>query len=233
MKKWISVLMAALFAVAMVSCEELENGSLVIHDTPDDSDTVVTDTTLMNFTLLRTLVDSDWDAASAQIMALGFNQIEEESDNVRAFLKGSLTGDNYVCYLRCDDTVENLVASASMQEYRINGYNQAACLGMNIDYANNARRVLSDMTLAMGAGTVMYTDVQDDGQNEPVHHYYTDIEEYFSALRSMESHSTVNASWTDNYEDYTSICTAIVTTNAYLSIAQSILTFGNRDTLEK
>ena len=84
MKKVFSILMVAFAMTMMVACGEKVNG-------PDNSGgnngggdnpggggsgTAQTDTTIMSYTLMRSLVNIDWDVACNRVLAMGFTELD-------------------------------------------------------------------------------------------------------------------------------------------------------------
>jgi len=236
MKKISIFLTAALFAVAMVSCEV--EGTSGNNDSTGNGtgngggSTSISDTTLMNFTLLRSLVDIDWDEAADQIVALGFSYFpvdEEEEENVRAYIKGNPISDNYVCYLRCDDTTTNLVCAAVMQEVH-GSTTQSYCLEANIGYVENSRSVLADLGTYVSGGNVTYGDMTAENTSTEV---FTDFDTYASFLRNLDEYVSVTAVWADNYDHYTASCNSVTMNTEYYKLNQNIISFTNRVTTEK
>lgn len=245
MKKIFSILMVALAMTAMVACEDdptnpaTPGGDTPGGENPDGGTTVQTDTTLMNYTLMRSLVDIDWDEACSRVMAMGFTRFEDdEEDNVRAFLKGSPMGDYYACYLRCDNPDgENLVGSVVMHEHHMGSSSQAVCVENLIRFVNDERRVLSDMSINSEdcGGIITWNELTGTGDQSyyPGHAAFDD---FATALRALEAHASVNANWADNYTHngsmYVATGSAVCTSNAYVSIVENIITLEKEDNLD-
>ena len=245
MKKIFSILMVALAMTAMVACEDdptnpaTPGGDNPGGENPGGGTTVQTDTTLMNYTLMRSLVDIDWDEACSRVMAMGFTRFEDdEEDNVRAFMKGSPMGDYYACYLRCDNPDgSNLVGSVVMHEHHMGSSSQAVCVENLIRFANDERRVLSDMSINSEAcgGIITWNEVTGTGDQSyyPGHAAFDD---FATALRALEVHASVNANWADNYTHngsmYVATGSAVCTSNAYVSIVENIITLEKEDNLD-
>ncbi len=244
MKKVFSILMVALAMTAMVACgDEPITPSTPGGDTPGGENpggtTVQTDTTLMNYTLMRSLVDIDWDEACSRVMAMGFTRFEDdEEDNVRAFIKGSPMGDYYACYLRCDNLDgSNLVGSVVMHEHHMGSSSQSVCVENLIRFANDERRVLSDMSINSEAcgGIITWNELTGTGDQSyyPGHAAFDD---FATALRALEVHASVNANWADNYTHngsmYVATGSAVCTSNAYVSIVENIITLEKEDNLD-
>ena len=128
--------MTAFVATAMmVSCEKdpVDNGGNGNNGNNgnggnggNNNPTSVTDTTIMSYTLMRSLMDIDWDVACSRVLAMGFTEIDADEDNVRTFFKGSLMGDYYTVNIRCDGPAyDNLVGGVVMDEHHLNSSNQA------------------------------------------------------------------------------------------------------------
>ena len=245
MKKIFSILMVALAMTAMVACEDnptnpaTPGGDTPGGENPGGGTTVQTDTTLMNYTLMRSLVDIDWDEACSRVMAMGFTRFEDdEEDNVRAFMKGSPMGDYYACYLRCDNPDgSNLVGSVVMHEHHMGSSSQAVCVENLIRFANDERRVLSDMEVnARDCGGII-TWNELTGTSDPSYYPgYAAFDDFATALRALEVHTSVNANWTDNYtynnSMYVATGSAVCTSNAYVSIVENIITLEKEDNLD-
>ena len=245
MKKIFSILMVALAMTAMVACEDdptnpaTPGGDTPGGENPGGGTTVQTDTTLMNYTLMRSLVDIDWDEACSRVMAMGFTRFEDdEEDNVRAFMKGSPMGDYYACYLRCDNPDgSNLVGSVVMHEHHMGSSSQAVCVENLIRFANDERRVLSDMSINSEdcGGIITWNEVTGTGDQSyyPGHAAFDD---FATALRALEVHTSVNANWADNYtynnSMYVATSSAVCTSNAYVSIVENIITLEKEDNLD-
>lgn len=245
MKKIFSILMVALAMTAMVACEDdptnpaTPGGDTTSGENPGGGTTVQTDTTLMNYTLMRSLVDIDWDEACSRVMAMGFTRFEDdEEDNVRAFMKGSPMGDYYACYLRCDNPDRsNLVGSVVMHEHHMGSSSQAVCVENLIRFANDERRVLSDMSINSEdcGGIITWNEVTGTGDQSyyPGHAAFDD---FATALRALEVHASVNANWADNYTHngsmYVATSSAVCTSNAYVSIVENIITLEKEDNLD-
>lgn len=245
MKKIFSILMVALAMTAMVACEDdptnpaTPGGDTPGGENPGGGTTAETDTTLMNYTLMRSLVDIDWDEACSRVMAMGFTRFEDdEEDNVRAFMKGSPMGDYYACYLRCDNPDGgNLVGSVVMHEHHMGTSSQAVCVENLIRFANDERRVLSDMSINSEdcGGIITWNEVTGTGDQSyyPGHAAFDD---FATALRALEVHASVNANWADNYTHngsmYVATGSAVCTSNAYVSIVENIITLEKEDNLD-
>lgn len=245
MKKIFSILMVALAMTAMVACEDdptnpaTPGGDTPGGENPGGGTTAQTDTTLMNYTLMRSLVDIDWDEACSRVMAMGFTRFEDdEEDNVRAFMKGSPMGDYFACYLRCDNPDgSNLVGSVVMHEHHMGTSSQAVCVENLIRFANDERRVLSDMSINSEdcGGIITWNEVTGTGDQSyyPGHAAFDD---FATALRALEVHASVNANWADNYTHngsmYVATGSAVCTSNAYVSIVENIITLEKEDNLD-
>ena len=241
MKKIFSILMVALALTAMVACEDdptnpaTPGGDTPGGENPGGGTTVQTDTTLMNYTLMRSLVDIDWDEACSRVMAMGFTRFEDdEEDNVRAFIKGSPMGDYYACYLRCDNLDgSNLVGSVVMHEHHMGSSSQAVCVENLIYLVNDERRVLSDMSInSDGCGGIIMT-----GTGNPSYYPgYAAFDDFATALRALEVHASVTPNWADNYtyngSMYVATSSAVCTSNAYVSIVENIITLEKEDNLD-
>ena len=249
MKKVFSILMVAFAMTAMVACGEKDNGTDTPGGTPSGGDnpggggtTAQTDTTIMNYTLMRSLLDIDWSEACGRVMAMGFTEIDsDEGENVRAFIKGSLMGDYYACYLRCDyPEVDNLVGSVVMQEHHMNSSTQTACVENLIYLVNDERSVLSDMEIntAGCGGIIMWNDVTASGRDGDQSYFpgHSAFGDFAAALRALSVHTSVNASWADNYiyngSMYVATGTAVCTSSAYASIMENIITLEKEDNLD-
>ncbi len=245
MKKVFSILMVALALTAMVACGDeptsptTPGGDTPGGENPGGGTTAETDTTLMNYTLMRSLVDIDWDEACSRVMAMGFTRFEDdEEDNVRAFMKGSPMGDYYACYLRCDNPDgSNLVGSVVMHEHHMGSSNQAVCVENLIRFANDERRVLSDMSINSEdcGGIITWNELT--GTSDPsYYHGYAAFDDFSTALRALEVHASVNANWADNYTHngsmYVATGSAVCTSNAYVSIVENIITLEKEDNLD-
>ena len=241
MKKVFSILMVALAMTAMVACGDeptsptTPGGETPGGENPGGGTTAETDTTLMNYTLMRSLVDIDWDEACSRVMAMGFTRFEDdEEDNVRAFMKGSPMGDYYACYLRCDNLDgSNLVGSVVMHEHHMGSSSQAVCVENLIYLVNDERRVLSDMSInSDGCGGIIMT-----GTGNPSYYPgYAAFDDFATALRALEVHSSVDANWADSYTYnnfmYVATGSAVCTSNAYVSIVENIITLENENYLD-
>ena len=245
MKKVFSILMVAFTLTAMVACEvDPTNPATPGGDTPGGENpgggtTVQTDTTLMNYTLMRSLVDIDWDEACSRVMAMGFTRFEDdEEDNVRAFMKGSPMGDYYACYLRCDNPDgSNLVGGVVMHEHHMGSSSQAVCVENLIRFANDERRVLSDMSINSEdcGGIITWNELT--GTSDPsYYHGYAAFDGFATALRALEVHASVNANWADNYtynnSMYVATSSAVCTSNDYVSIVENIIALAKEDNLD-
>ena len=240
MKKVLSILMVALAMTAMVACEDdPTNPATPGGDTPGGGTTVQADTTLMNYTLMRSLVDIDWDEACSRVMAMGFTRFEDdEEDNVRAFMKGSPMGDYYACYLRCDNPDgSNLVGGVVMHEHHMGSSNQAVCVENLIRFANDERRVLSDMSINSEdcGGIITWNELTGTG-GQTYYHGYAAFDDFATALRALEVHASVTPNWADNYtynnSMYVATSSAVCTSNAYVSIVENIITLVKEDNLD-
>lgn len=245
MKKVFSILMVAFTLTAMVACGDepitpsTPGGDTTGGENPGGGTTAETDTTLMNYTLMRSLVDIDWDEACSRVMAMGFNRFEDdEEDNVRAFIKGSPMGDYYACYLRCDNPDgSNLVGSVVMHEHHMGSSSQAVCVENLIYLVNDERRVLSDMSINSEdcGGIITWNELTGTGDQSyyPGHAAFDD---FATALRALEVHASVNANWADNYTHngsmYVATGSAVCTSNAYVSIVENIITLEKEDNLD-
>ena len=245
MKKIFSILMVALAMTAMVACEDdptnpaTPGGDTPGGENPGGGTTVQTDTTLMNYTLMRSLVDIDWDEACSRVMAMGFTRFEDdEEDNVRAFMKGSPMGDYYACYLRCDNPDgSNLVGSVVMHEHHMGSSNQAVCVENLIRFANDERCVLSDMSInSEDCGGIITWNELTGTSDQSYYHGYAAFDDFATALRALEVHASVNANWADNYTHngsmYVATGSAVCTSNAYVSIVENIITLEKEDNLD-
>ena len=242
-----------MLAVAMVSCEDDPvtpsgngNGNGNGNGGNDNPPTAQTDTTIMSFTLLRSLVDVDWDVACARVIAMGFTEFDpdDEEENVRAFLKGSLTGDYYACYIRCDfPDIDNLTGGAVMYEHHLNSSNQTTCLENSFALIYDEQRVLADMyrdTVACG-GNIMWSDLLDNGQLDGPHetlypHAYS-LDDYIAYARALESHNTVTANWADtylhNYSHYTATSSAVCSSHPHSNSMENVIALAKDDNLVK
>lgn len=245
MKKIFSILMVALAMTAMVACEDdptnpaTPGGDTPGGENPGGGTTAETDTTLMNYTMMRSLVDIDWDEACSRVMAMGFTRFEDdEEDNVRAFIKGSPMGDYYACYLRCDNPDgSNLVGSVVMHEHHMGSSSQAVCVENLIYLVNDERRVLSDMSINSEdcGGIITWNELT--GTSDPsYYHGYAAFDDFATALRALEVHASVNANWADNYtyngSMYVATGSAVCTSNTYVSIVENIITLEKEDNLD-
>lgn len=245
MKKIFSILMVALAMTAMVACEDdptnsaTPGGDTPGGENPGGGTTVQTDTTLMNYTLMRSLVDIDWDEACSRVMAMGFTRYEDdEEDNVRAFMKGSPMGDYYACYLRCDNLDgSNLVGSVVMHEHHMGSSNQAVCVENLIYLVNDERRVLSDMSInSEGCGGIITWNELTGTGDQSYYPGYAAFDDFATALRALEVHASVTPNWADNYtyngSMYVATGSAVCTSNAYVSIVENIITLEKEDNLD-
>ncbi len=236
--------MVAFAMTAMIACEEepatpSTPGGNPGGENPGGDTPVQTDTTLMNYTLMRSLVDIDWDEACSRVMAMGFTRFEDdEEDNVRAFLKGSIMGDYYACYLRCDDPDgSNLVGSVVMHEHHMGSSTQAVCVENLLYLVNDERHVLSDMSINSEdcGGIITWNEVTGTG-DQSYYPGHAAFEEFATALRALEVHASVNANWADNYtyngSMYVATGSAVCTSNAYVSIVENIITLEKEDNLD-
>ena len=240
MKKIFSILMVALAMTVMVACEDdptnpaTPGGDTPGGENPGGGTTAQTDTTLM-----RSLVDIDWDEACSRVMAMGFTRYEDdEEDNVRAFIKGSPMGDYYACYLRCDNLDgSNLVGSVVMHEHHMGSSTQAVCVENLIYLVNDERRVLSDMSINSEdcGGIITWNELTGTG-DQSYYHGYAAFDDFATALRALEVHASVNANWADNYTHngsmYVATGSAVCTSNAYVSIVENIITLENENILD-
>ena len=242
MKKIFSILMVALAMTAMIACGDepiTPGGDTPGGENPGGGTTAETDTTLMNYTLMRSLVDIDWDEACSRVMAMGFTRYEDdEEDNVRAFIKGSPMGDYYACYLRCDNPDgENLVGSVVMHEHHMGSSNQAVCVENLIYLVNDERRVLSDMSInSEGCGGIITWNELTGTGDQSYYHGYAAFDDFATALRALEVHASVTPNWADNYtyngSMYVATGSAVCTSNAYVSIVENIITLEKEDNLD-
>lgn len=254
MKKIFSILMVALAMTAMVACEDdptnpaTPGGDTPGGENPGGGTTVQTDTTLMNYTLMRSLVDIDWDEACDRVLAMGFTEIdpeefdEEEPENVRAFIKGSIMGNYYACYLRCDfPEVDNLVGAVVMHEHHMNSSTQAVCVENDVFFINDERQVLADMARydAGCGGLISWNDMTSSGQYDGDEIPYPGadaLESFVTDLRAMSEHMIVNANWADSYTYngffYVASCSAVCTTQPYASVMENIITLEKADNLD-
>lgn len=245
MKKVFSILMIAFALTAMVACGDepitpsTPGGDTPGGENPGGGTTAETDTTLMNYTLMRSLVDIDWDEACSRVMAMGFTRYEDdEEDNVRAFMKGSPMGDYYACYLRCDNPDgSNLVGSVVMHEHHMGSSSQAVCVENLIRFVNDERRVLSDMSINSEdcGGIITWNELTGTG-DQSYYPGHTAFDDFATALRALEVHASVNANWADNYTHngsmYVATGSAVCTSNAYVSIMENIITLEKEDNLD-
>ena len=245
MKKVFSILMVAFALTAMVACGDeptsptTPGGDTPGGENPGGGTTAETDTTLMNYTLMRSLVDIDWDEACSRVMAMGFTRYEDdEEDNVRAFIKGSPMGDYYACYLRCDNPDgRNLVGSVVMHEHHMGSSTQAVCVENLIYLVNDERRVLSDMSINSEdcGGIITWNELTGTG-DQSYYHGYAAFDDFATALRALEVHASVTPNWADNYtyngSMYVATGSAVCTSNAYVSIVENIITLEKEDNLD-
>ena len=242
MKKVFSILMVAFAMTAMVACEDdptnpTTPGGNPGGENPGGDTPVQTDTTLMNYTLMRSLIDIDWDEACSRVMAMGFTRFEDdEEDNVRAFIKGSPMGDYYACYLRCDNLDgSNLVGSVVMHEHHMGSSTQAVCVENLLYLVNDERHVLSDMSInSDGCGGIITWNELTGTSDPSYYHGYAAFDDFATALRALEVHTSVNANWADNYNNsmYVATGSAVCTSNAYVSIVENIITLENESLLD-
>ena len=202
------------------------------------------DTTIMSFTLLRSLVDVDWDVACAIIQAKGFTAFESDEDNVRAFFKGSLLGDYYACYIRCDfPEIDNLTGGAVMQQHCMNSSSQAICLENSFALIYNEQQVLSDMwkdSITCG-GNIMWSDLLDNGQYdgpyETMYPHSSALNGYIAYARALDNHNSVTANWADtyiyNYSLYTATSSAICSSFPYSTSMENVIALAKEDNLDK
>lgn len=247
--------MTAFVATAMmVSCEKdpVDNGGNGNNGNNgnggnggNNNPTSVTDTTIMSYTLMRSLMDIDWDEACSRVLAMGFTEIDADEDNVRTFFKGSLMGDYYTVNIRCDGPAyDNLVGGVVMDEHHLNSSNQATCLENNIYFIGDQRRVLNDMwrdTLNCG-GNILYGDLQDNGvwdSDELMYPHDYKLDEFIADSRALPTHQTVTANWANTYINYdnnmryTASCSAISNTQQYASTTENVLALANEQRLDK
>lgn len=232
----------------MVSCED-DNGVTTgggNNNGGNDNPTTQSDTTIMNFTLMRSLIDIDWDEACARVLAMGFTEIdvdeEDETTNVRTFFKGNLMGDYYTVNIRCDGPAfDNLVGGVVMNEHHLNNSNQATCLENNIYFIMDQRHVLNDMyrDSTYCGGNIMYGDMRDNGEwdsHELLYPHDSNLDEFIAASRSLPTHQTVTANWANTYiynsMRYTASCSAISNTLQYASTTENVLALANEFRLE-
>lgn len=242
MKKIFSILMVAIAMTAMIACGDepiTPGGDTPGGENPGGGTTAETDTTLMNYTLMRSLVDIDWDEACSRVMAMGFTRYEDdEEDNVRAFIKGSPMGDYYACYLRCDNPDGNyLVGSVVMHEHHMGSSNQAVCVENLIYLVNDERRVLSDMSInSEGCGGIITWNELTGTGDQSYYHGYAAFDDFATALRALEVHASVTPNWADNYtyngSMYVATGSAVCTSNAYVSIVENIITLEKENNLD-
>lgn len=247
--------MTAFVATAMmVSCEKdpVDNGGNGNNGNNgnggnggNNNPTSVTDTTIMSYTLMRSLMDIDWDVACSRVLAMGFTEIDADEDNVRTFFKGSLMGDYYTVNIRCDGPAyDNLVGGVVMDEHHLNSSNQATCLENNIYFIGDQRRVLNDMwrdTTYCG-GNILYGDLQDNGvwdSHELMYPHDYKLDEFIADSRALPTHQTVTANWANTYINYdnnmryTASCSAISNTQQYASTTENVLALANESRLDK
>lgn len=248
MKRLLSIMMVAFAMTAMVSCDEKDNTNNGGNggNNGGGGGTAQTDTTIMSYTLMRSLIDIDWDVACNRIMAMGFTEIdpeeldEEDSENVRAFIKGNITGNYYACYLRCDTPeTDNLVGAVVMHENHLNSSSQAICIENDIYFINDELHVLADMdrdSLNCG-GNIMYGDL-NNGQwdaHETFYPHASSLNEFIDYLRALPEHNTVNANWADTYlyngSHYTASCSAVINNQPYTSLTSNVITLVKEDNL--
>lgn len=249
MKRIFSILVAAMLAVAMISCEEDPingngNGNNGNNGNGgNNNSTTVTDTTIMSYTLMRSLMDIDWDVACSRVLAMGFNEITPDEDNTRTFFKGNLMGDYYTVNIRCDGPAfDNLVGGVVMDEHHLNSSNQATCLENNIYFIGDQRRVLNDMwrdTTYCG-GNILYGDLQDNGEwdsHELMYPHDWNLDDFIADSRALSTHQTVTANWANTYiynnMRYTASCSAISNTQQYASTTENVLALANESRLVK
>lgn len=244
--------MTAFVATAMmVSCEKdpVDNGGNGNNGNGgnggNNNPTSVTDTTIMNFTLMRSLMDIDWDVACSRVLAMGFTEITADEDNTRTFFKGNLMGDYYTVNIRCDGPAyDNLVGGVVMDEHHLNSSNQATCLENNIYFIGDQRRVLNDMwrdTINCG-GNILYGDLQDNGvwdSHELMYPHDWNLDDFIADSRALPTHQTVTANWANTYINYdnnmcyTASCSAISNTQQYASTTENVLALANEQRLDK
>ncbi len=248
-----SILLAVFFAFTMAACDPND------IFTPDDSTggngnggngggdnpaVVETDTTIMSYTLMRSLINTDWDAACERVLAMGFTEIAADEDNTRSFIKGAIMGDYYTCHLRCDfPEVDNLVGGVVIQEHHMNSSNQATCLENNTTLIYDQRRVLDDMNrdAVNCGGNIIWSDMQDNGQFDGPHESSypsaDGLDAFVTDLRAMEPHTSVTANWADSYiydnMHYVASCSGISSSFSYASTTDNIITLAVEDLLDK
>ena len=254
MKRIFSILMVAFAMTAVFASCEKDNDTPGGNtpgggDTPGgNTGTAQTDTTIMSYTLMRSLLDTDWDDACDRVLAMGFTEIdpeefdEEEPENVRAFIKGNIMGNYYACYLRCDfPEVDNLVGAVVMHEHHLNSSTQAVCVENDVFFINDERQVLADLARydAGCGGIITWNDMTSSGQYDGDEIPYPGadaLEGFVTDLRAMSEHMIVNASWADSYTYngffYVASCSAVCTTQPYASVMENIITLEKADNLD-
>ena len=248
MKKVFSILIVAFAMTALVNCSDKDNG---LSGNNPGGGNAQSDTSIMNYTLMRSLVNIDWDEACNRIMSMGFTEINPEdledndtnTENVRAFIKGNIMGDYYACYLRCDTLVtDNLVGGVVMHENHLNTSSQTTCIENDVYFINDELRVLSDMnrdTIYCG-GNIMWGDLNNgewDGPNETFYPHASSLDSFIAYLRALPTHNTVNANWADTYiysgSRYTASCSAIINNQPYTSLTTNVITLVKEDNFSK
>ena len=247
MKKVFSILIVAFAMTALVNCSDKDNG---LSGNNPGGGNAQSDTSIMNYTLMRSLVNIDWDEACNRIMSMGFTEINPEdledndtnTENVRAFIKGNIMGNYYACYLRCDfPEVDNLVGAVVMHEHHMNSSTQAVCVENDVFFINDERQVLADMARydAGCGGIITWNDMTSSGQYDGDEIPYPGadaLEGFVTDLRAMSEHMIVNASWADSYTYngffYVASCSAVCTTQPYASVMENIITLEKADNLD-
>ena len=251
MKKIFSFLMVALLATAMVACSEKDNtNSGGNNGGGNNGGGAQTDTTIMSYTLMRSLINTDWDEACNRIMAMGFTEIDpeeldaEDAENVRAFIKGNIMGDYYACYLRCDyPEIDNLVGGVVMHENHLNTSNQATCIENDVYFINDELRVLADWdrdTYYCG-GNITWGNLQSNGQwdgpHETPYPHAGSLENFIADMRALPEHNTITANWADTYlyngNHYTASCSAIINNQPYTCMTTNVITLVNEAEIDK
>lgn len=250
MKKVFSALMIAFAMTAMVACGEKDNtnNSGGGNNGGGGGGTVQTDSTFMSYTLMRSLINTDWDEACNRVMAMGFTEIDpeeldaEDAENVRAFIKGNIMGDYYACYLRCDfPEIDNLVGGVVMHENHLNTSSQAICIENDIYFINDELRVLADWerdTYYCG-GNITWGNLDNgqwDGPHETPYPHASSLEEFIADLRALPEHNTITANWADTYlyngSHYTASCSAVINNQPYTSLTTNIITLVKEDLID-
>lgn len=251
MKKLFSILMVAFAMTAMVACteEDILNGG-GDNGGGNGGGSAQSDTTIMSYTLMRSLINIDWDEACDRVMEMGFTEIDpedldaEDAENVRAFIKGNIMGDYYACYLRCDfPEIDNLVGAVVMHENHLNSSSQAICVENEVYFINDEIQVLADWYRIIDTcgGNIMWGDLLDngewDGPHETLYPRASSLNEFIDYLRGLPEHNTVNANWADIYiyngSRYTASCSAIINNQPYTSLTSNVITLVKEDNLDK